>query len=182
MFTQPMEYVLLGLRYMHILGAIALMGGTIFARFAVLPALGTLSDEVRFELHGQLRRRWAHVVRLAALFLLISGIANLGIYGAMYEFPTFSKYNMIAGIKFVLALPIFFIAELLTGKSKLALRIQEKPKFWLSVNLLLALSMVFIGGGLRFAERRLKSEKKAAAVVQENETTHRHTLAANVRN
>jgi hypothetical protein len=166
MFTQPIEYVLLGLRYMHIIGAIALMGGAIFARFAVIPALSTLSDSARLELHSQLRRRWAHVMRLAVLLLLVSGIANLGIYGAMYEFPTFSKYNMIAGIKFLLALPIFFIAELLTGKSNLALRIQEKPKFWLSINLLLALIMVLIGGGLRFAQRQPKSEKKTALAIE----------------
>jgi uncharacterized membrane protein len=165
MFTQPIEYVLLGLRYMHILGAIALMGGTIFARFAVLPSLNSLPDSTRVELHGQLRRRWAHVVRLAALCLLVSGIANMGIYAAMYEFPTFTKYNMVAGIKFLLALPIFFIAELLTGKSSLALRIQEKAKFWLTVNLILALSMIAIGGGLRFAHREPKKAKPETVAI-----------------
>jgi hypothetical protein len=166
MFTEPIQYVLLGLRYMHILGAIAMMGGTIFALFAVIPALGVLPDSQRLELHGQLRRKWSRVVRVASALLLLSGIANLGIYGAMYEFPTFRPYHMVAGIKFLLALPIFFLAELLTGKSKLALRIQEQPKFWLSVNLALALSMVLIGGTLRFVDRQPKQPKtqKPAAV------------------
>ena len=162
-----MDFVMLGLRYLHILGAIMLMGATIFARFAVLPSMKTLSQADQELLHTEIRRRWSKFVMAATLMLLVSGIANLGIYGARYQFPTFPLYNAVAGLKFLLALPIFFFAALLTGRSNLAKRIQTKAKFWLTVNLALALIMVLLGGGLRFVQREVKGAKKAAAKVAE---------------
>jgi uncharacterized membrane protein len=152
-----LDYILLINRYAHILGAIALMGGTIFARFAVVPTLSNWSAAERELLHEQLRTKWSKFVSLSTLLLLVSGIVNLGVYPAMFKFDTFKLYSAIGGVKFLLALPIFFIAALLTGKSGLAKKIQANAKFWLTVNLLLALSMVCIGGGLRFADRDRKS-------------------------
>jgi uncharacterized membrane protein len=43
--SDPLFWLLLILRYMHILGAIALMGGTIFMRFALRPVVVTLQPE-----------------------------------------------------------------------------------------------------------------------------------------
>jgi uncharacterized membrane protein len=158
--NQPLDYILLVLRYMHILGAIMLMGGAVFARFAVVPTLKKLNPVDQETVHSELRRRWSKFVHISSFFLLVSGIANLGIYGAKYEFTTFPLYNMVAGIKFLLALPIFFIAALLTGRGKLAQKIQANTKYWLTVNLVLAVLMVLIGGGLRFAKRDLKGLKQ----------------------
>lgn len=50
--------VLLILRYMHILGAIALMGGTIFMRFALVPTVPELDEKSRAALHEGVRSRW----------------------------------------------------------------------------------------------------------------------------
>ena len=159
-----LDYLQLGLRYAHILGAIMLMGGAIFARFALLPEVA--GNPQWNELHEAIRRRWSKLVMLASVLLLLSGIANLGIYGAKYQFPTFHLYNMVAGIKFLLALPIFFIAATLSGRSSLARKFQAQGKFWLSLNLVLALIMVLIGGGLRFADRELKSPLSAEKITE----------------
>ena len=43
--TDPYLPLLLVLRYMHILGAIALMGGTIFMRFALAPTAAQQEDQ-----------------------------------------------------------------------------------------------------------------------------------------
>src|SRR6186997_495827 len=101
--------VLLILRYMHILGAIALMGGTIFMRFALVPVVPGLDEKSRAELHEGVRSRWSKFVMIAAALLLISGIANLGL-AARYEFsePVGKLwYNVLAGSKLILAMPIF---------------------------------------------------------------------------
>jgi len=45
--SDPLFPVLLILRYMHILGAIALMGGTIFMRFALRPVVVGLPPETK---------------------------------------------------------------------------------------------------------------------------------------
>ena len=108
-------------------------------------------------------------VLIAAALLLISGIANLGL-AARYEFapPVGKLYNMIAGVKLILALPIFLFASFLSGRSATAQKFQANRVMWLNVNLALAVLMVLIGGFLRFVGRDLKTEKKGAtsAVVE----------------
>src|SRR3954454_22919011 len=69
--SDPLFPLLLILRYMHILGAIALMGGTIFMRFALRPVVVQLQPEVKAALHEEVRRRWSKLVMLATLLLLV---------------------------------------------------------------------------------------------------------------
>src|SRR5438876_10417220 len=79
--TDPLVPLLLILRYMHILGAIALMGGTIFMRFALRPVVVQLPTETKATVHEEVRRRWARFVMLATLLILISGLINLMMTG-----------------------------------------------------------------------------------------------------
>lgn len=160
MLSDPLFPVLLALRYLHIFGAIALFGGSIFAWFAVVPSLATLKDEERKNLHQMIRDRWKWVVHMAVFALLLSGIANLGL-AARYTYDGPVSYNMLAGIKFLLALPIFFIAEMLVGRSALSQKFREKVGFWLSVNLALATVLVLMGGFMRFIPREPKPPKTA---------------------
>jgi uncharacterized membrane protein len=156
----PLCWTLLLLRYMHILGAITLMGGTIFAYFAGAPGLAELPEGERTKAHAAIRGRWNKFVMLATLLLLVSGVANMLIYQMQFEMGDMKKsYAMWTGIKFVLALPIFFFAALLTGRSSLAHKIQANAKTYMALNLVLALSMVLIGGALRFIDRQPKDAK-----------------------
>jgi len=173
--TDPLFPLLLLLRYMHILGAIALMGGTIFMRFALAPTVREMEPAARAALHEQVRSRWAKFVMLAAALLLISGVTNLGL-AARYSYePVFGvSYHMIVGIKFLLSLPIFLFASFLAGRSATAKKFQANAPFWMNVNLVLALTMVLIGGVLKFVPRALKGERPtngAAAVWLELNAT-----------
>src|SRR5215468_6936543 len=85
MTNDPLFPLLLILRYMHILGAIALMGGTIFMRFALRPVVVGLPPETRTAIHEQVRARWSKFVMLASALLLLSGITNL-ILAGRYDF------------------------------------------------------------------------------------------------
>src|SRR5687768_13113525 len=138
MMNDNLFVLLLILRYMHILGAITLMGGAIFMRFALVPSVGELADESRRQLHERVRSRWAKVVMASAALILISGIANLGL-ASRYEFGGPVNYSMLGGIKFLFALPIFYFASVLSGRSATAQKFQANAKFWLNVNLALAL-------------------------------------------
>jgi uncharacterized membrane protein len=169
MLDDPLFPVLLILRYMHILGAIALMGGTIFMRFALAPSVSTLDGATKTNLHENVRSRWSKFIMIASALLLISGIANLGL-ASQYNFePVFGmKYSMVAGIKMLLALPIFLFASFLAGRSATAKKFQQNAVFWMNVNLALALLMVLIGGLLKFVGREPKGEeviKPAATLV-----------------
>lgn len=158
-------FVNLGLRYLHILGAIALMGGTIFMRLALLPTLRSLDGEARAPVHDGVRSRWAMVVGLASGMLLISGIANLGL-AARYDITLQGggNYSMLAGIKLILALPIFMIAALLMGKTALAKKVQANAAMFMNINLVLALILVLIGGWLRFSTKVVKEKYRGNAV------------------
>jgi hypothetical protein len=158
-------YVNLTLRYLHIFGAIALMGATIFMRFALLPTLQELSPEERAKVHQGVRSRWAKVVGLASGMLLVSGIANLGL-AARYDYavPGGLSYSMLGGIKLVLALPIFVLAALLMGKTSLAQKVQANAATVMNINLVLAVLLVLIGGWLKFSTRQLKEKYRPGNV------------------
>lgn len=149
-----LDWTLLLLRYLHILGAITLMGGTIFAYFAASPGLAELSEGERNKAHAAIRGRWNKFVMLATLLILVSGIANMVLVPMNFDLGDYrGAYSMWTGIKFVLALPIFFFAALLTGRSSLAQKIQANARTYMALNLALALAMVLIGGALRFIDR-----------------------------
>lgn len=166
--SDSLFYVQLGLRYLHIFGAIALFGGSLFARIAVVPTLAALSEDDRRKLHEQIRSRWGKVVHIAVAAVLISGIANLGL-ASQYDFEP-RIYNMLAGIKFLLALPIFFFASMLVGRSESAAKFQKEAGKWLTVNIILAVIIVLIGGVLKFVERKPKA-KPATSQVEQVERT-----------
>jgi hypothetical protein len=165
--ADPLFPLLLTLRYMHILGAIALMGGTIFMRFALRPVVVAMQPDVKAATHEQVRSRWSKVVMLSTLLLLVSGITNLGLAGRYQFEPVFGmSYHMVVGIKLILALPIFFIAAILMGRSALAKRFQANGELWMNVNLTLALVMVLIGGVLKFVEREPKAPRAVEAALR----------------
>lgn len=173
----PLYWGLLLLRYMHILGAITLMGGAIFAYFAAAPGLEELSEAERGKAHAAVRARWNRLVMISTGLLLISGIVNMLIYATQFDLGDMKgPYNMWTGIKFLLSLPIFFFAALLAGRSSLAQKIQANAKTYMAINLVLALAMVLIGGALRFVDRKPKETEERAAAVAPAELSDVSTL------
>lgn len=170
----------LALRYLHIFAAIAAVGGTFFARLALLPAMEeTLSPDIRSKLHSAIRGRWSKVVAASIAFLLISGLINY-IFRISGRFDVPRWYHPVFGVKFLLALGVFFIASVLSGRSGLAERFRQNARFWLTVNMTLAVLVVALSGALRFATRTPKAEKPAANAVQpdaEQSATLRLTAA-----
>src|SRR5688500_5692620 len=114
-----MEFDVFGilLRWMHILAAITAVGGLIFMRVALLPAVATLPEASRPEFHDAIRSRWARPVQLSLMFLLLSGIVNIISMENQYDLGKVAPYRLLFGIKFLLALPVFFLASVLTGRS-----------------------------------------------------------------
>jgi uncharacterized membrane protein len=166
----PLFPALLALRYLHILGAITLMGGTIFMRFALAPVVAGLDNSTKSTIHEQVRSRWSKFVMIAAAFLLISGIANMILYSkSRYEIDPLlgMPYGAVTGIKFLLALPIFLFASFLAGRSETAKKFQANAVMWMNVNLALAVLMVLIGGGLRFVKKSYKGDAPPATASAE---------------
>lgn len=144
-----LDYVAILLRWMHILSAAATVGGTLLIRAALLPAAMELTDDARRRILDGVRRRWAMVVHLSILLLLVSGLANFFLYG-MKLFPKGTPesmlYNMLFGIKFLLAFAVFGLAEVLLGSSAAAEKLRANAKRWNAVNLGLLVTIVCISG------------------------------------
>jgi uncharacterized membrane protein len=158
------EIVSLLMRWMHILSAIALMGGTIFMRFALHPSLATLAADQQKALKAAVRGHWSKWVMASSGFLLISGIVNIVLFTRAGEVEA-KLYHPIVSVKMLLALVIMFIASVLVGRSANAEKFREKAVFWLNLNLVLAVVVVCIGGFLRTLHHPPKAEVEAGQPV-----------------
>lgn len=160
------EIVSLVSRWLHILAAIAAVGGAIFARFVVLPSLETLNPTERDALHATMRARWSKIVAISIGLLLLSGLYNI----AMFEMKTtvgrdYAWYRPLFGIKFLLAMAIFALASLLSGKTAAAQKIRQNGRFWMNLNITLAVILVCISGFLRTAVKNPKPPKAPTPAV-----------------
>ncbi|HEV3341392.1 MAG TPA: hypothetical protein VG125_13570 [Pirellulales bacterium] len=148
---QELDWLAIVLRWMHILAAMTAVGGTIFMRMALVPSVSVLPDDQRKALHEQVRSRWVKFVMGAILFLLVSGLINFfRRINAGIPADVKGLYHGLFGVKFLLALVIFFLASALTGRAAALARFRQNAKLWLSVNLTLAVIVVCISGVLRF--------------------------------
>ena len=159
------DWLMVVFRWMHILAAITAVGATIFMRQALVPAAATLSADQQAALHDAVRKRWALYVHLSIGFLLLSGFYNFIATLRGSEFPAGSKYHMLFGIKFLLALGIFFIASMLVGRSEASARFRQRREFWLTLNVVLAVVLVCISGIMRFLPRDPKAASEPAAAT-----------------
>jgi uncharacterized membrane protein len=161
----PTELILdIVLRWMHIFAALAAVGGMVFQRVALVPAVAELPEEFRLRLHVAVRSRWARVVQGAILFLLVSGLVNF--VGIVRNYELARYYHALFGVKFLVAFGIFFISSMLTGRSETAQRFQKNARYWLTVNLLLAVIVVGISGILKTAPKQSKTAHPTAQTAQ----------------
>jgi uncharacterized membrane protein len=144
------------LRWLHIVAAMTAVGGMIYMRFALVPSVSVLSDEQRQTLEQQLRSRWAKIVAAAIAFLLISGIWNYirflsesKTWGDDWRNTYNGFYQAAFGVKFLLALVIFFLSSALAGRTEGTKKFRENAKYWMTVNLVLALIVVALSNVLR---------------------------------
>ncbi len=142
-------YVIVLFRWMHLLAAITAVGGTFFMRWALLPAAAELSPSEQQKLHAGVRARWAIPVHASIGFLLLSGFYTF-IFRSLPLHKGDGLYHALFGIKFLLALAIFFIATMLVGRSTASERFRQNRRMWLSLNVGLAITVVCISGVMRF--------------------------------
>ena len=107
-----------------------------------------------------MRTRWSKVVAGAIGFLLISGIYNYLATTANYTVPRW--YHAVFGVKFLLALVVFGVASILTGRTPAADAMRRNLRFWLDLNIVLAVAVVCLSGVLRTAEKVPKQPTPAA--------------------
>jgi uncharacterized membrane protein len=160
-----LELLSLVFRWLHILSGMAAVGGTIFARAVVMPTLDEVPNEQRAALHAAMRARWSKIVTAAIGFLLLSGLYSVGVTTFYYTLPGW--YHPVFGVKFLLACVIFMVASLLIGKTPAAEQVRRNARFWLNLNIALAVLVVCLSGILRTAEKTPREGATPAPVSPE---------------
>jgi len=152
-----MYWFALALRWFHLVAAMTAVGGTIFMRFALDPSVDELTDDQRKTLQEKVRSRWAKLVAASVAFLLISGLINFILFLSESKTPAWdqwrqtynSLYQFVFGAKFALAMVVFFIASALAGRGEATKKFRQDAKWWMTINLILALIVVALSGVLR---------------------------------
>jgi uncharacterized membrane protein len=152
-----MDPTLLLLRWAHILAAIVAMGGLVFARFGLLPALSEVDATTRDRIHEAIRRRWLPWVIGAITVLLASGLANFLLFNGRVKAEGWSdgfwmrqtSYHALFGAKFLLAIVAFYFASALVGRGQGTQWVRNDRAKWLSVTLGVSLAVVLLSGWMR---------------------------------
>lgn len=142
------------LRWMHILSAIVLVGGTFFLRFSLAPTLAAQSEETRASLLTGWRPGWARLVMITSGLLLISGLVNAVRIIKAYEFA--SPYHVYVAVKLILALAIFWLSASIAGRSNRAEQFRQRMTHWLTINVLLSVLIVGLAGFMKLSPRTPK--------------------------
>jgi putative copper export protein len=142
-------WLLLTSRVLHILGAIVLVGGVFYLRTIVAPRLRASDAESGSDpWYAGRRSAWAMWVGIATLALIVTGLVNF-IYIVKTNQSLGGMYHGVFGVKFLLALVVFFLAALLAGKSAAGERFRRDMRRWLGICLLLGVVVVILGSVLR---------------------------------
>jgi uncharacterized membrane protein len=152
-----MDPTLLLLRWAHVLAAVVAMGGLVFARFALVPALSEIDAATRDRIHDAIRRRWLPWVIGAITVLLASGLANFLLFNGRVKAEGWAdgswmrqtSYHALFGAKFLLAMVAFYFASALVGRGEGTQWVRNDRAKWLSVTLGLMLGVVLLSGWMR---------------------------------
>ena len=140
--------VALSSRWLHVLGAIVLLGGGLFSRLVLLPVIGGLEAEEQSRWHELIRSKWAKWVGITTLVMLVTGFYNY-IAVAIAEHKGDGLYHGLMGVKMLLALAVFLLSAALAGRAKALEGIRAKRKLWLTATVLLGVAIVMIAGYLK---------------------------------
>ncbi|MBI1320152.1 MAG: hypothetical protein GC168_14580 [Candidatus Hydrogenedens sp.] len=136
------------MRWVHVLSAITMLGGSLFMRLVLKGALTSLPQAERETLAAAVRKRWKMFVMLLTTLLLVSGFYNY-LMVTRHAHEGEGTYHMLFGIKFLLSLGVFTLAMFLIGSSGLAKKTQANDKLFLTLLALMGVGVVLIAGYMK---------------------------------
>ncbi len=129
------------MRYLHIVSAIAAMGGMVFLAACLLPVVRLLDDGFSESWMKVIRKRFHRLLWVSIGGLAITGVYNWVMLAEVYK-AMGSRGNMLIGIKVLLAVIMFVMVWV--GSVGLL-----KPKVCQMINLHLAAAVILIAAALR---------------------------------
>jgi len=96
------------MRWLHLTSMVVLIGGVLYARFVIVPALTSLPAQDQDTLGAAMSARYRSLLYLAMLFL-----TGTGIYNMVMNLGRGPVYQALLGIKLLLVLHVFAVAFLI---------------------------------------------------------------------
>lgn len=103
-------------RWIHVLSAVTVLGGMIFASLAAIPALRGSASEA--SLGDAIAARFRPWFALGVLGLVLTGVYNYLRNVSLLGKALPPAYHMVFGMKFLLALHVFVVGYLALGHNK----------------------------------------------------------------
>ncbi len=124
------------MRWLHISSVVVLVGGVLYARLVIAPALVSLPTQDQQTLGDAMAARYRSLLYLAMLFLL-----GTGIYNFFMNLGRGPLYQSLLGIKLLLVLHVFAVGGLIV-KPKNAKRARQMTGIVISGIIIIAISAV----------------------------------------
>ena len=139
----------IAIQWLHLLSAIVAIGGSFFLRFVLLPASQSLDGAQRQQLTDGVMKRFRPILWVSITVLFFTGLYNAGMVAMRGGLVAAPAYLQLLLIKILLALVIFGIAFLLTAPGDIFSSLKTRRKQLLTVNVVLAVIVVFLSAYLR---------------------------------
>lgn len=151
-------------RWIHIGSAITVVGGTVFMLFVLLPAAKEILDDEHLKLRAAVLKRWKWFVHIGIALFLVSGLYNyIKVMAPLHKGD--GLYHALMGVKMLLAMGVFGLAEVLVGRSKLAEKLRQNASKFLTINLVLAAIIVMLSGFLKTLPAKPAAAVAPAAIA-----------------
>jgi len=124
------------MRWLHITSVVVLIGGVLYARLVIAPALRSLPTEEQETLGDAMAARYRSLLFLAILFL-----AGTGIYNVFLNLGRGALYMALLGVKLLLVLHVFAVGILIV-KPKSEKRTRQMTGLAISGLIVIAISAV----------------------------------------
>lgn len=98
------------MRWLHFSSMATLIGGLLYGRMVMIPAIGSVAPEATDVLNAKAAGAYRPLVLAAVCGLIVSGMYNI-----LTNPGHTAMYHMLLGIKLLLALHVFTVAFLITA-------------------------------------------------------------------
>jgi uncharacterized membrane protein len=129
------------MRWLHIISAVTLLGGTIYARYVMAPAAAGLPEPERQKFAAEVQLKLRPLVLVPLFTIVISGVYNLA---GKSNIPP--NYFLWFGLKMLLALHVIAVSFLLVRASLT----QEKSNRMMTGVVYSGMAVVLVSAYLRF--------------------------------
>jgi uncharacterized membrane protein len=162
--TPHFSVITLIMRWLHIGGAIILIGSPFFIRLFLLPALAREEPAARDAMLERINKPWRMLLGIVILLQIVSGVYWLLVVINMAAEPPI--YQILLTVKLLAALGLFFLLSVLAGRATMFAPFRNEAKKWYSACLICGIIIVACAGAMRLTPVKHTEKPPGHAAAQ----------------